>query len=157
MEFDETFCHAALSMDPAPDIEMEYNGKKMETIEDFWQIPSDEPVRKIKWCSLKVLEETTQTMRVFLGGTFERINPLEYHAQMNQNKVISIYEKNQNLVINLPKIQDFSTIIMNALIGTAYKKNRISEFGAGIVQMSYPISSDKLDLKYQFDILYLQK
>ena len=75
---------------------------------------------------------------------------------MNQNKVISIYEKNQNLVINLPKIQDFSTIIMNALIGTAYKKNRISEFGAGIVQMSYPISSDKLDLKYQFDILYLR-
>lgn len=157
MEFDETFCHAALSMDPAPDIEMEYNVKKMETIEDFWQIPSDEPVRRIKWCSLKVLEETTQTMRVFLGGTFERINPLEYHAQMNQNKVISIYEKNQNLVINLPKIQDFSTIITNALIGTAYKKSIISEFGAGIVQMSYPISSDKLDLKYQFDILYLRK
>ena len=75
---------------------------------------------------------------------------------MNQNKVISIYEKNQNLVINLPKIQDFSTIITNALIGAAYKKSIISEFGAGIVQMSYPISSDKLDLKYQFDILYLR-
>lgn len=74
---------------------------------------------------------------------------------MNQNKVISIYEKNQNLVINLPKIQDFSTIITNALIGTAYKKSMISE--SGILQMSYPISSDKLDLKYQFDILYLQK
>ena len=69
-------------MDPAPDIEMEYNGKKMETIEDFWQIPSDEPVRRIKWCSLKVLEETTQTMRVFLGGIFERINPLEYHGNI---------------------------------------------------------------------------
>ena len=80
-------------MDPAPDIEMEYNVKKMETIEDFWQIPSDEPVRRIKWCSLKVLEETTQTMRVFLGGTFERINPLEYHGNIyyTQHYMISLF------------------------------------------------------------------
>ena len=70
-------------MDPAPDIEMESNKKKKETIisiEDSWQISSDEPVRKIQWCSLEVVKETAQMKHVFLGGIFERINPLEYHG-----------------------------------------------------------------------------
>ena len=68
-------------MDPFPETEMENNGQKRMTIEDAWQISSDEPVRRIKWCSLKVVEETAQQMRVFLGGVFERINPLEYHGK----------------------------------------------------------------------------
>ena len=68
----------ALSFDPAPDIEME---KKVDTIEDAWQILTEEPVRRIKWCSLKVVEETARKMHVFLGGVFERINPLEYRGK----------------------------------------------------------------------------
>ena len=71
----------ALTMDPAPDIEMVSNDKKLGTIDDSWQISSDEPVRRIKWCSLKVVEETAQKMHAFLGGIFERINPLEYHGE----------------------------------------------------------------------------
>ena len=71
----------ALSMDPALDIEIVSNDKKMGPINSSWQISSDEPVRRIKWCSLKVVEETARKMRVFLGGIFERINPLEYHGE----------------------------------------------------------------------------
>lgn len=98
LEFEEAFCQSvmdrliitlsvvmnisfklkALSLDPAPDIEMEKKDKLGETIEETWHIFSDEPVRRIKWCSLKVVEETTRKMHMFFGGTFERINPLEY-------------------------------------------------------------------------------
>ena len=71
-------------MDPFPETEMENNEKRM-TIEDSWQITSDEPVRRIKWCSLKIVEETAQKMHVFIGGVFERINPLEYHGKYKRN------------------------------------------------------------------------
>ena len=68
-------------MNPATDIEKDNNNQTGNTIEDSWQITSDEPVRRIIWCSLKVVEETAQKMHVFLGGIFERINPLEYHGE----------------------------------------------------------------------------
>ena len=71
-------------MDPGPDTEMENKEQKTVTIEDSWKISSDEPVRFIKWCSLKVVEETAQQMRVFLGGVFERINPLVYHGKYSR-------------------------------------------------------------------------
>ena len=68
-------------MEPALDIETGINIHSKNTIEDSWQITSDEPVRRMIWCSLKVVEETAQKMHVFLGGTFERINSLEYHGE----------------------------------------------------------------------------
>ena len=68
-------------MNPATDIEKDNNNQTGNTFEDSWQITSDEPVRRIIWCSLKVVEETAQKMHVFLGGIFERINPLEYHGE----------------------------------------------------------------------------
>jgi len=156
LDFEEAFGHSALTMDPAPDIEMVSNDKKLGTIDDSWQISSDEPVRRIKWCSLKVVEETAQKMHAFLGGIFERINPLEYHAQISHHKTISIYEKNESLIINLPKIQDFSMIIVKPMIGSATGDSIIYEFKTEDVQLAIPIWSDKLELKYQFDILYLK-
>lgn len=156
LDFEEAFCHSALSMDPTPDIEMVSNDKKMGPINDSWQISSDEPVRRIKWCSLKVVEETARKMHIFLGGTFERINPLEYHAQISQNKTISIKEKNESLIINLPKIQDFSMIIVKPMIVSAVGDSIISEFKTENVQLALPLSSEKLELTYQFDILYLK-
>jgi len=157
LEFEETFCQSALSLDPAPDIEMENIDKKVETFEETWQILPEEPVRRIKWCTIKVVEETARKMRVFLGGVFERINPLEYRAMIGQNKFISINEKNENLMINLPKIQDFSKIIVNPMIGSTTGNRIISEFKTETMKMmAFPISSDKLELEYQFDILYLK-
>jgi len=156
LDFEEAFCHSALSMDPAPDIEMVSNDKKTGPINSSWQISSDEPVRRIKWCSLKVVEETARKMHVFLGGIFERINPLEYHAQISQNKTISINEKNESLIINLPKIQDFSMIIVKPMIGSATGDSISSEFKTENVQLAFPLSSVTLELKYQFDIFYLK-
>ena len=154
---------------------MENNDKVGETIEHSWHISPDEPVRSIKWCSLKVLEETTRKMHVFIGGVFERINPLEYRgknhgieiettfwnsfdisAKISPTKVISLYEKNESLIINLPKIKDFSMIIVKPMIGSATGDNIISEFKTETMQMAIPFSSDKMELKYQFDILYLK-
>jgi len=156
LEFDETFCQSALSLDPAPDIKME-NIDKKETIEDSWQILPEEPVRRIKWCSLKVVEETAWKMHVFLGGVFERINPLEYRAKIGQDKFISINEKNESLMINLPKIQDFSMIIVKPMIGSATGDSIISEFKTELMKkMAFPLSSKKLELGYQFDILYIK-
>jgi len=156
LDFEEAFGHSALTMDPAPDIEIVSNDKKLGTIDDSWQISSDEPVRRIKWCSLKVVEETAQKMHVFLGGTFERINSLEYHAQISQFKTISINEKNESLILNLPKIQDFSKIIVKPMVGSATGDWRIYEFKTENVHLAFPLSSDKLELKYQFDILYIK-
>ena len=68
-------------MNPATDIEKDNNNQTGNTFEDSWQITSDEPVRRIIWCSLKVVEETAQEMHVCLGGIFERIHPLEYHGE----------------------------------------------------------------------------
>jgi len=156
LEFEGAFCQSALSLDPAPDIEME-NIDKKETIEDSWQILPEEPVRRIKWCTIKVVEETARKMHVFLGGVFERINPLEYRAKIDQNKFISIYEKNESLMINLPKIQDFSMIIVKPMIGSATGDSIISEFKTEMTKiMAFPLSSNKLELEYQFDILYLK-
>ena len=154
---------------------MENIDKKVDTIEDSWQISPEEPVRRIKWCSLKVVEETAQKMRVFLGGVFERINPLEYRgmnwlmkqrrllmmyvdisAKIGQNKFISINENNESLMINLPKIQDFSMIIVKPMIGSVTGNSIISEFKTETVKMAFPLSSNKLELGYQFDILYLK-
>jgi len=156
LEFQEAFCQSAFSLDPAPDIEMENIEKKVDTIEDSWQISPEEPVRRIKWCSLKVVEETARKMHVFLGGVFERINPLEYLAKIGQNKFISINENNENLMINLPKIKDFSMIIVKPMIGSATGESIISEFKTETLKMAFPISSVKLELEYQFDILYLK-
>jgi len=156
LEFEEVFCQSALSLDPAPDIEMENNDKGGETIENFWHIPPDEPVRSIKWCTLKVVEETTRKMHVFFGGIFERINPLEYCAKISPTKEVSLYEKNESLIINLPKIKDFSMINVKPMIGSATGDNIISEFKTETMQMAIPFSSDTLELRYQFDILYLK-
>jgi len=154
LEFEETFCQTALSLDSAPDIEMENIEKKVETIEDSWQISAEEPVRRIKWCSMKV-EETARKMHVFLGGVFERINPLEYRAKIGQNKFLSINENNESLIINLPKIEDFRMIIAKPMIGSNTGDSIISEFKTETLKMAFPVSSDKLELEYQFDILYL--
>ena len=78
-------------------------------------------------------------------------------AMIGQNKFISIYEKNESLMINLPKIQDFSLIIVKAMIGSATGDSIISEFKTEMTKiMAFPLSSDKLELEYQFDILYLK-
>jgi len=157
LEFEEAFCQTAFSLDPAPDIEMENIEKKVDTIEDTWQISAEEPVRRIKWCTIKVVEETARKMHVFLGGVFERINPLEYRAKIGQNKFISINENNESLIINLPKIKDFSMIIVKPMIGSDTAGDSIiSEFITENMKMAFPISSDKLELEYQFDILYLK-
>jgi len=156
LEFEGAFCQSALSLDPAPDIEMENIDKKVETIEESWQISPEEPVRRIKWCSIKV-EETARKMHVFLGGVFERINPLEYRAKIGQNKFLSINENNESLIINLPKIKDFSMIIAKPMIGLDTGDSIILEFKTETMKMmTFPISSDKLELEYQFDILYLK-
>merc|ERR1711894_261044 len=118
LEFEEAFCQSTFSLDPAPDIEMENIEKMVETIEDSWQISPEEPVKSIKWCSLKVVEETARKMHVFLGGVFERINPLEYRAKIGQNKFLSINENNESLIVNLPKMKDFSMIIAKPMIGS---------------------------------------
>jgi len=158
LEFQEAFCQSAFSLDPAPDIEMENIEKKVDTIEDTWQISAEEPVRRIKWCTIKVVEETARKMHVFLGGVFERINPLEYRAKIGLNKFISINENNESLIINLPKIKDFSMIIAKPMIGSDTGDSIISEFKTETMKMmAFPISSDKLELEYQFDILYLKK
>ena len=78
-------------------------------------------------------------------------------AMIGQNKFISIYEKNESLMINLPKIQDFSMIIVKPMIGSATGDSIISEFKTEMMMtMAFPLSSDKLELEYQFDILYLK-
>ena len=95
-------------------------------------------------------------MHVFLGGVFERINPLEYRAKIGQNKFLSINENNESLIINLPKIEDFSMIIAKPMIGSNTGDSIISEFKTETLKMAFPVSSDKLELEYQFDILYLK-
>ena len=77
-------------------------------------------------------------------------------AQISQNKTISINEKNESLIINLPKIQDFSMIVVKPMIGSATGDSISSEFKTENVQLAFPLSSVKLELKYQFDILYLK-
>ena len=47
-------------------------------------------------------------------------------------------------------------IIVKPMIGAATGDNMISEFKTDTMQMAIPFSSDKLELKYQFDILYLK-
>ena len=78
-------------------------------------------------------------------------------AKIGQNKFMSINENNENLIINLPKIKDFSMIIVKPMIGSATGDSIILEFKTETMKMmAFPISSDKLELEYQFDILYLK-
>ena len=77
-------------------------------------------------------------------------------AMIGQNKFISINENNENLMINLPKIKDFSMIIVKPMIGSAIGNSIISEFKTETMKMAFPFSSDKLELEYQFDILCLK-
>ena len=83
-------------------------------------------------------------------------NYFDISAKLSPTKVISLYEKNESLIINLPKIKDYSMIIVKPLIGSATGDNIISEFKTETMQMAIPFSSNKLELEYQFDILYLK-
>ena len=47
-------------------------------------------------------------------------------------------------------------IIVKPMIGSATGDSIIYEFKTEDVQLAFPLSSDKLELKYQFDILYLK-
>ena len=81
---------------------------------------------------------------------------VDISAKIGQNKFISINENNESLMINLPKIQDFSMIIVKPMIGSVTGNSIISEFKTETVKMAFPLSSNKLELGYQFDILYLK-